>query len=204
MSSTVKSQFIISLNISPSPNETVVNINLESVTSTTSYFISDSYSFENNTITMDICYVVIGQQTTQVYSHSFPVTVPSNGDYLFNLNLYRSQTENSCDFVELTDSAALNFSTPLTETVFLSVDEYDNINNQITVFPNPVKANLKYITSSLIEIKSIEFYSILGEKLMVFSENMTDINVSHLSDGLYFVNFNTNKGSVQKRILVNN
>lgn len=59
--------------------------------------------------------------------------------------------------------------------------------NNLKIFPNPVKNNLTISNSSLID--SVEITSILGQKMISKKVNdlQTEINLSELSNGVYFV-----------------
>jgi hypothetical protein len=80
----------------------------------------------------------------------------------------------------------------------LDVAEKDKLN--ITVYPNPVSETL-FIASEGISIEKKTVYSLHGK--LVFSENSASktIDVSNLSNGLYFIEISSSEGkSVQKFI----
>lgn len=153
---------------------------------------------------MTVCYAVIGQQVPQNYSHSFPVTVAADGDYTLVLNLYRSGNPDACDFVEFTDTATLNFSTPLTETVYLSAEDFEPVENQLILCPNPVKDDLNIAITGNLNIESIVVYNLLGSKIKTITNSFKTIDLSELSNGIYFLKINTDRGVIDKTIVKGN
>ena len=79
---------------------------------------------------------------------------------------------------------------------YQGVDEIivDNLN----IYPNPANEYIHVETNC--ELQRIDVYDVTG-KLMIFSTK-TEINVSDLESGIYFVNILTDKGCVTKKISV--
>lgn len=78
----------------------------------------------------------------------------------------------------------------------LVVPENDKLD--ITIFPNPVAETL-FITSEGIRIENIKIYSIRGNQVIEASANENSLDVSNLSEGLYFIEISSSEGkSVQK------
>ena len=162
----ISAQLISSLNISPTGDDAIVDVNISVFISTSpSAFIIEEHSLNGAIITMNVCYFVNGFQVpSPVYNHTFPVTVPSNDNYSIIINLYRSETESTCDYTEIADTATLDLTTPLTSVISLSVSEFERLENQIMVYPNPVNNSLSFSISESLNINSIELYSVLGKK----------------------------------------
>jgi hypothetical protein len=74
------------------------------------------------------------------------------------------------------------------------------INNNITIYPNPVKNQLT-ITVENEKIKSIEIINVAGKVIMKENNPTKTINVSNLSKGLYFIQVQTEKGVGVKRFI---
>jgi len=77
-----------------------------------------------------------------------------------------------------------------------------NISNQnlveFYIYPNPVSDQL-FITSENLQIETIKIYSISGKEVMNFESNEESIDVSSLSEGLYFIEVSSLEGkSIQK------
>lgn len=89
----------------------------------------------------------------------------------------------------------------ITEVVVASADSFQS--NTFNVFPNPV-ADVLNINSSLLSIKSINVTDINGRIVKQISElnkQISEINVSDLNAGIYFVTMNTEEGSSVKKFI---
>ena len=70
--------------------------------------------------------------------------------------------------------------------------------SEFTVYPNPVKNEL-FIASESIPIEKIVIYSMRGQTMLTSKNIANSIDVSGLSEGLYFIEISSSKGrSVQK------
>ncbi|WP_170233939.1 T9SS type A sorting domain-containing protein [Bizionia myxarmorum] len=74
------------------------------------------------------------------------------------------------------------------------------IGNQISIYPNPVKNKL-HITHPNIHINNVVLYDVLG-KLVLNTSNSTEIDVSNINAGLYFVKFEIENREVIKKIII--
>ena len=81
---------------------------------------------------------------------------------------------------------------------YQGVDE--NIVDNVTVYPNPANDIIRVELQNIASVQRIDIYDVTG-KLMV-SSNETEINVSGLESGMYFVNIVTEKGILTKKISV--
>lgn len=75
------------------------------------------------------------------------------------------------------------------------VDWYNSVN----LIPNPVSEMLTISVSENTSIKNVTVYSLLGIKLIETSNNHLDF--SNFQQGIYFVNIETDQGTVVKRII---
>ena len=73
------------------------------------------------------------------------------------------------------------------------------LNNQFEIYPNPVSNILTINYSNNIQLKNISIYTILGQKLFETTENLIDF--SSYSDGMYFVEISTDRGTISKKIV---
>ena len=79
---------------------------------------------------------------------------------------------------------------PLPSTVLCvttGVNEISNANNNILIYPNPTNDLLNIQLKSTAEIFTIVVYNTLGEQVFI-SNNKTIIDISALSQGMYFIN----------------
>ena len=79
----------------------------------------------------------------------------------------------------------------------LSVNE-NNITNNFKIYPNPATNNFTIETEN--DIKSVEIYSIQGQK--VSTSNSKNIDVSNLSKGMYMVRIEDSNNAIATQKLV--
>lgn len=113
-------------------------------------------------------------------SNSVTIPITTNGDYVVEVMF-----ANGCP----------KTSAPYTVTgVGIERYEFNNFN----VYPNPTKGLLN-IKGANLNAKTVEVYSIVGEKIASLTLNNDDtINLSSLSEGVYFVRVN----DITKRIVL--
>lgn len=81
----------------------------------------------------------------------------------------------------------------------------NNDNSNLVLFPNPVKDVLNISSDENLSIKSIQIYNTLGQSVLDTKniKNFSNINVSELSKGIYFVKISSNKGTTTNKFLKN-
>lgn len=82
-----------------------------------------------------------------------------------------------------------------------SVNIHENEENNLFLYPNPSKGRV-FINSPM-QYSNISIYNIVGEEISLNkkrTQNMLDI--SNLSNGIYFINLNTEKGIITKKIIL--
>ncbi|MCL2290920.1 MAG: chitobiase/beta-hexosaminidase C-terminal domain-containing protein [Bacteroidetes bacterium] len=96
-------------------------------------------------------------------------------------------------------------SETVTETYNIggSVSE-NNLDELVTVYPNPTKGELR-VTSDKLQIEDIEIFDVYGRKVssnhLITSSSHQKINIETLSSGIYFIKLNTDKGEVVKKMI---
>jgi Flp pilus assembly protein protease CpaA len=84
---------------------------------------------------------------------------------------------------------------------FLLVDDITGVKQipptSMKIYPNPVKEELK-IESGELQINSVEIVDLLGKTIYKFNNSINKINVSELSQGIYFVKMETDKRIITK------
>lgn len=80
--------------------------------------------------------------------------------------------------------------------------EESQIQNNISLYPNPAKERL-YINTS-IPIKQMTICNLLGQEIQKYNnlETTSSINISVLNEGVYFVKLSTEKGVYATKIIV--
>lgn len=83
-----------------------------------------------------------------------------------------------------------------------SVNDKNDVTNRIQIYPNPVSDNLTIEISSP-EKKYLSIYNMLGEELLKsqISNSKSQINISALRSGIYFVEVRGEKSAVRKKII---
>ena len=133
-------------------------------------------------------------------SHSSPsttflcVAIPL-GCNVFFIRAVCSATEVS-PWVAVASSACSSEVGDYLET--LSADSFSE-KSAFTIFPNPTK-NLLQIKSNS-EIEKIRIIDSLGKILLVQTQNNTEINVEHLSKGIYMLEISTGDGKIFRKFI---
>lgn len=84
--------------------------------------------------------------------------------------------------------------TPNTSVNDIALDEY------FTVYPNPTKNKIN--VSSYYSIDKVEIYSAIGNLLITNEEYVDGINVSELTEGVYFVRITSENNIITKRVFI--
>ena len=88
-----------------------------------------------------------------------------------------------------------------TDATLLTADQFDYF-NEINLYPNPTSDFININASNLLDLKgSIDIYNNLGQKVATKTVNSSSdlkVNVSNLSNGVYFINLNS--GELTKKM----
>lgn len=76
-----------------------------------------------------------------------------------------------------------------------------NLQNEITIYPNPVINTLTIQNKSNTIINSIVIYNVLGEVVLQFENPSSKLSLNSLNFGVHLVKINTDKGAIHKTIL---
>jgi Secretion system C-terminal sorting domain len=127
-------------------------------------------------------------------NHNF--TVPTSGEYriAFRNALQRSSTSST------TATAWLMLDNMVVSTA-LSVDEFNK--SGMSLFPNPVLDFITINNPDNIQINTISVVDMNGRELLnnKYTTTSNTINLSNLSKGIYFIQLNTDKGILSKKII---
>jgi hypothetical protein len=80
----------------------------------------------------------------------------------------------------------------------VAIGESD-LDNGITVFPNPTTGKLNITSSEKIE--TIEVYDVLGREVLTVKEPSSEIDLSILQTGVYVIRLQTKKGIAVRKVL---
>ena len=126
-------------------------------------------------------------------------------NYTLVVNVYKRRNLNGvlvCDNPVCSDSETLQFSTPLNGLIALSSTNFNTQDSmQVTLFPNPTNGLLTIASKDT--ITAIDVFDHLGRKVNQFNAIQNNqIDLSHLEDGIYFVEIiSAERKVVQKLIL---
>ena len=178
--------------------------------------VSDGYYFEyynhnfsivENVITLNICYSPYLMQVGTIKENDFviPNVNIDTQNYTMVVNVYKRRNVNGvlvCDNPVGSDSETLQFSTPLNGLIALSSTNFNTQDSkQVTLFPNPTHGLLTI--SSKDAITAFHVFDHLGRKVNQYNAILNNqIDLSHLEDGIYFVEIiSAERKVVQKLIL---
>ena len=85
------------------------------------------------------------------------------------------------------------------QSILLSRTE-NELRNSIALFPNPMRAELKINNPYELVIESVRVFDLYGKEILKTEENK-NININHLTSGVYLVVINTEKGAISKRMI---
>ena len=95
--------------------------------------------------------------------------------------------------------SAAEVSSLYTNNAILSTQNFTPKNLKATIYPNPTSTNFTIDTEN--EVKSVEIYSLLGQK--VLSSNTKNTNVTSLQKGVYMVRIeDTNNAITTQKLIV--
>jgi hypothetical protein len=107
----------------------------------------------------------------------------------------RSTTTSVCSQLTMTESSC----------ALLGTNDF-NLSAGLKIFPNPARGEVFIKNSASLNIDSISLYNLEG-RLVYNSRNknygsLRKIDISHLSQGVYFVNINTEYGILNRKLIV--
>jgi hypothetical protein len=78
-----------------------------------------------------------------------------------------------------------------------------NFTNSVNIYPNPTSSVLNYIVKNDFVIATIVINDISGKEVFrnTVGNNPTQIDVSNLSAGVYFITFNSDKNTATKKFI---
>lgn len=194
-----------SLYVSDYGSPEAIEVTVVSTYANTFSYIGSNYTINENEIDLSVCYYISSwsQPAVTTITKKLYVFIPTNiTDFVLNFNLYNSQSATSCDYYEHLDSANLSFSMPLTDTVFLSNSNFqENKDLSFTVYPNPAQNELN-INSKEKTIESIQLFNVLGEKVLESNSSQSNVDLTNVQNGIYFLVIKTDEGILKKKIMV--
>lgn len=199
-SMTINSQTIDNLAITGTLAE-FIDVDLTVVEGNEIGYLSHSYIVNGSVIDLEVCYWFTLATVVSNINNVFSIPIePGSNDYTLNVEIYNSISQETCDYYSLTDSATIEFSTPLTESVVLSISE-NELSKLFQIYPNPTKDILFFDVKNDIQILSISLFNMLGSKIVEINNPTNKLNLSNINTGVYFINIQTDKGKFTKRLV---
>ncbi len=133
--------------------------------------------------------------------HSFTTNIPAgvNISNYTKIFFYCFQFNAFWDFGSIVPFTTENCAVLSTE---------DFVSNKFKVYPNPSKGIISINFEQSSEIKSLEIYSVLGQKVVELNEAIianTNIDLSHLKTGIYYMYLIDNDNNkITKKIILEN
>jgi len=85
-----------------------------------------------------------------------------------------------------------------TNNSLLATQDLNTSNLKVSIYPNPTSANFSIAMKN--ELKSVEIYSLEGQKVMTSTDKNT--NVSNLSKGMYLVKIEDKNNAITTQKLI--
>ena len=83
----------------------------------------------------------------------------------------------------------------------LSIEEF-SLENSVSIFPNPTRDIITIDAANSITVNSLELYNIVG-KQVIKTNNVSTLNLSQLSAGVYMLRVMTDSGTLTKKVIRN-
>jgi hypothetical protein len=139
-------------------------------------------------------YTKVGGNSKTLSTYSTSVTLTG----LDEESEYSWKVKNMCAEGESSFETGSNF---ITEKEVVGIDTHTETDKQIVIYPNPAE-NTLYIRSSL-SVQQICIYDIYGRLLKQLSNLDSDVDLTDLATGMYFVNIKTSQGETMKQLVIN-
>ncbi len=129
------------------------------------------------------CGIIYGRHSEMYLEITSLLTyaITQNADDTFSLEINNTEGNSAFYSSELLSNQDLKFS-------------------EITLSPNPT-SNLLFIASENLEITSLSIFNLSGQKVMEIKEATSEIDVSTLQSGIYFLEITSEKGTVIKKFV---
>ena len=163
------------------------------------YIAGLNYDDENSSFTIYGMATNFGDYHDAASSALFEVPFISVGDLFEDWNnpfSYSFRNESEILYLDITNvngDVATFFTTTLSNTAFERIE--------LSIYPNPT-SNLLHIEANQTDISRIEIFDIQGKQVMqVSATNLSEIDVSQLTNGMYFLKVRTSEGELTKKFV---
>jgi len=158
------------------------------------------YNSDRNPETSNDCDICPGAQWTGINTNLL--------EYSYMLNAFTNESNIIFRFVFHSDYTITREGAIIDDFVIDgTLSNQDFATNTIVVYPNPSKG-LFTLSYGNFKPQQIEIYDVTGKNILSvdnskLTENQTELNLSHVSNGIYFIKISNENGQTVKRIIKN-
>ncbi|MHA7057035.1 lamin tail domain-containing protein [Aquimarina sp. M1] len=88
------------------------------------------------------------------------------------------------------------------DNTVLSVDSFDELSENFTMFPNPTNTGFINIATKSNAVVTVSIFDMLGKQVFSQTLNENILNISNLNNGIYIVRLDQNDVSVTKKLVI--
>lgn len=183
-------QNIVIDQITPTETGGGINVNLLVTTLNGAGYLNNSYTITGNTIDLSVCYwfnltLPVYQIETDIF---IPVTNP--GNYTINVSIFHSSSTTACDFYAVGPTSTVSI---------LSNEVFESRAHLFKLYPNPTNGKVEY-SGIHDSINNITIVDQMGRLVKTIRDS--EIDLSDIDNGLYFVRFETENTIFTSQIIV--
>jgi PKD repeat protein len=86
--------------------------------------------------------------------------------------------------------------------ILTAIDNQENLKSEVNIYPNPA-SNTITITNSKIKLSQINIIDVTGKSIKTITKNKNAIDISDLSNGIYFIQIISDKEIITKKFIKN-
>jgi len=200
-SQTIKAIEIENIAVSAISNQGL-NIRINTMDLYTYSYSSYQYNIVGNTITLEICYNPGLGAAISYLENDFQILLNTTiiANYLLSVKVYYINLQNfNCDYQIVRDMENLTFSTPMSGTVFLTINDITQNKINSILYPNPTSGIL--FSNKNIKIDRIQVYDFNGQLIYKIEKPENEFDLSNIQNGSYIVRIETEEESYVEKIV---
>jgi len=87
----------------------------------------------------------------------------------------------------------------------LGIEQVNNLNSEVSVYPNPAINQIQITISDNIEVSEIKILDVIGNEVAVptIKQGKVIVDVTNLQNGVYFINVKAGNETAIKKVVVN-
>ncbi|WP_283642908.1 T9SS type A sorting domain-containing protein [Croceibacter atlanticus] len=182
-----------------------VTINLTSAPTAANPIVIDMPNVDISSETDDTIWVMFNSQRDNINGVLNGIAM-TGSDALTEINAFSScstASTSSCAR-RIIGAASNNFVVSISATEILNTAT-EKLSDAVTLFPNPIYNEATVSFEDIISLNSMKIFDIKGSmvahKYLYNLENNFKLDLSHLESGIYFMNFESDKGEIVKRFI---